>query len=512
MTGTYSYNPTGVLFLTGVSARLSYREDDKFYYSPIIGVDPSTGTLDLSPFESKTQSRYPAIKGNGSYAYPHADTELEDDPRKVRKILKALLQGGFVQSDYRIFKSPVWRNKTVGEILGSSEVDTVDEVSSKSFGSVKMYHGTSAVRWKVIKIKGLRPGSPTGIDEDAYSNDVIKGYSDRMVYLTTKVSEAEKYAARAASIDRSIAVVLEVEVNDFTKFRLDEDNGGWLSSVMPEMPSDQQDVHFKGNWRGKPNADEIARKFEQKMLSTLRAKGTVAYEGRIPASNLRVFETFKPARMTKKEPSDQEYQDALEKTRGTVKWEPTKVGSLSTQPRMALRSQLIRLAHSKPELRSTLLPVLKEAADVPAFVADLKKAGIRLTPPVAGALAWTSKKKNDTDVTDALEKAGWKMDHANVEHGGFRANYKLSKNGVKIEVATLNSSGLGTRVWESSRQAGAKGKLDSFRRDQEDKAMEMVEDGRSFQQVASYLGGIGRGEMKTNYPTVYQALESKGKL
>lgn len=365
MNAAYSYDPTGVLFLTGVSAYLTYRDDDKFYYSPILGVDPDAGTIDLSPTESSHKVRYPAIKGNGSYTYPHADTQLEDDPRKVRKILSALLQGGFVQPSYRILKSPVWRNKTVGEILGSKEQDAVDEIAAKSFGSVKMYHGTSAVRWKTIKIQGLRPGSATGIDPEAYANDLIPGYSEHMVYLSTKVSEAEKYAARAASIDRSIAVVLEVEVNDFTKFRLDEDNAGWLSSADPDMPSDQQDIHFRGNWRNGPNAVEIARKFERKMLQTLRGKGTVAYEGRIPATNLRVYETFKPNRITKKEPSDQEYQDSLEKTRGTVKWEPTKVGSgvsLSTESRMTLRSKLIRLAHEKPELRDHLLPLLKEGS------------------------------------------------------------------------------------------------------------------------------------------------------
>lgn len=119
---------------------------------------------------------------------------------------------------------------------------------------------------------------------------------------------------------------------------------------------------------------------------------------------------------------------------------------------MTLRSKLIRLAHSKPELRSELLPLLKEAAKgEPLFVTDLRKAGIRLTAPTEGGIAWTSKKANDTDVSDALEKAGWKTDHSNLEHGGFRAHYKLSKGSEKVEVSTLASNGLGVRVWTPSR-------------------------------------------------------------
>lgn len=176
-------------------------------------------------------------------------------------------------------------------------------------GRLILYHGTSRARYDTgIKTKGLQPGKTPKV----YS-DLIQGYSDHNIYLTSSVGVAENYATRAALEDRSKAVVLAVEVNDLTKFRIDEDTAGWSEF------DDRTNVHFSDpEWKSRPDAAEIMDHFQKKMLKAFQYWKTVAYQGSIPASKIKILEEYKPVSM-KRDPSDEEFDAAMEKTHTNLK-------------------------------------------------------------------------------------------------------------------------------------------------------------------------------------------------
>lgn len=285
-------------------------------FSPVAGasilafVDPSRGIVDLDPDYLKTQTRYPGLSnfnGNNrskdSWTIPYGSSKLSGSPRLVRNIFKTLLKSNALSEDWKIENSPEYRGQSVGDVLRENRPDPVDEISSKSVGSVILYHGTSAKRWDTIKVKGLKPGSPTGFGEDPYI-DQVKGYSDRNIYLSSSIPEAEKYATRAAIVDRSKAVVLAVTVNDFTRFLLDEDTAGvleldgWRYQFSGDAYQIQEDgrVSIK-KWRLGPNASYIQDLFQRNTLLGLRKGKTIAYRGAIRPSNLKVVEIYKPVKI-----------------------------------------------------------------------------------------------------------------------------------------------------------------------------------------------------------------------
>lgn len=308
--------------------------------------DPGRKEIDFDPNVRRIQPRMRGTSNfnsnnvsRDSYPIPHGSTNFGGDPKRVRDILLALVKANVVEKDWSLVNTPEFHNQTVGQVVSSHPRSTYEEVASKSFGEAQFYHGTSALRWETIKVKGLRPGSPHGLPEDRYT-DYIKGYSDKNVYLTTSIPEAEKYAVRSAQADGSTGVVLSVEVNDFTRFTLDEDNAGnvWVDNsdkIQLGPYNNLDDVQVFYNFKslpfiervfGKSEADRVRNHFLARMMTGLKGNKTIAYKGVIPPNKLKVVETFKAVKM-KNNPSDdhasitQEKFDAgFDKAKKTVKF------------------------------------------------------------------------------------------------------------------------------------------------------------------------------------------------
>lgn len=104
---------------------------------------------------------------------------------------------------------------TLGKYLEGSD-SSIAIKSNK--GEVTMYHGTSSAAWEEIKTKGLRPGKADGV----YA-DLVPGYSEHNVYLTTSSKTAEFYGKRQAKKDGSPNyVILSVKVPDLAKLSADD--------------------------------------------------------------------------------------------------------------------------------------------------------------------------------------------------------------------------------------------------------------------------------------------------
>lgn len=158
-------------------------------------------------------------------------------------------------------------------------------------------------------------GEIRSIVRDYY--DLIKGYSEFNVYLTTNVHEAENYATRAAVDDRSKAVVLKVIVRDPTRFVLDEDTVNWMTVINPD--GEKENIHFRNNnWRKWSNSANIAQQFQSKITKEINKEQTVAYKGNILPKDISVYEEYKPVAMSS-DPGQEEYDQAMEKTLAGIK-------------------------------------------------------------------------------------------------------------------------------------------------------------------------------------------------
>ena len=319
---------------------------------PLLTVLHGPQTVNLEQ-DVERMTRYPTFNGLGSYTIPHGDTELGGDKTKLRKILTDLVRKGYLAPNYKVIGSPEWVGATVADVLGAKGNDTVDEVAGKTFGKIVLYHGTSKKRWDVIKTKGMKPGSPTGIDPEIYG-DRVEGYTNRNLYFATSVPIAEKYATRAAMVDKSLGVVLAVEINDLTRLVMDEDmtqnfrdpvtnaiyrfDGAKIVTVNHPIIGDMEDWQ---DWRSQPDMEEIESRFQTQLLKSLRRDKTVAYRGFVRPNKIKLLETFKPTRM-KKYPTEEEYGAAMTKTRNTLKHypDPSRVANMflhGTAARIASR-------------------------------------------------------------------------------------------------------------------------------------------------------------------------------
>jgi hypothetical protein len=290
--------------------------------TPRLSVHPTTKTVALDPSNDSTKTRRPTAPGkpSGSYTIPHGDNSYDGAPRTLRKVLRALLAEGWVGEDYTFVRAPQLHGKTVAEVLASTD-DPVSEIATKSRGKILLYHGTSVARYAKIKTEGLKPGKTP----EVYA-DLVKNYSEFNVYLTSSVGEAENYATRAALQDKSLAVVLEVEVNDFTRFVVDEDWAGWRSLDGEDNNIDNPtSVHFKHEgWREGPNAQRYWNRFMARMLPALKQFKTVGYRGALAANKIRPLLTYKPVRM-KRDPKTEEFQAARDKTLTGLRMYPTRL-------------------------------------------------------------------------------------------------------------------------------------------------------------------------------------------
>lgn len=322
-------SPTGNLQLIPLATRAPEAAGES--WSDLMIVHPTKKIIDLRPNRTN-QSRYPSQSGRNTYVIPHADEEFDNDQLTLRKVLQPLLAKGYVDNDYVFTNSAHWGGKTVADIMGKGAPDIGHEIATKTTGKVLLYHGTSAKRWKTIQKQGLKPDQYSGLGETYV--DKVEGYSKYNVYLTASIGVAEKYATRAAMLDKSKAVVLEVEVNDFTRFVLDEDavarivDGDrtvWFGGLMDSpVMEDGMQKWWTRKWKGTPDEDRYHKLFQTQLIKGLRREKTIAYRGSIKPSKLRVYEVYKPSAM-KRDPEMEEYDAATEKTLTTLKLNPTRV-------------------------------------------------------------------------------------------------------------------------------------------------------------------------------------------
>jgi hypothetical protein len=318
-----TYTPDGNLYLVAPGAKSKNIPGlSKSGGMPQLSIDPATKTVALDPDNFNRKTRRPTAPGKPSatYTIPHGDNSYDGAPRTLRKVLRALVYSGWVGAEYTFVRAPHLHGKTVGDVVESTE-DPIAEIATKARGKVILYHGTSAARYQTIKSEGLKPGKTP----EVYA-DLVKNYSEFNVYLTSSVGEAENYATRAAIADKSAAVVLEVEVNDFTRFVVDEDWAGWVS--LDGNPADLDNptsVHFKHeHWRAEPDAQRYWNRFQAKMLTALKEFKTVGYRGAIAASKIRPLLSYKPVRM-KRDPETDQFEAARDKTLNSLKMYPSKL-------------------------------------------------------------------------------------------------------------------------------------------------------------------------------------------
>lgn len=315
------------------------------YYNamtPIV-IDVEKQVIDLGDAVkyNNYKNRRPGAKGSKSRSYviPHGGT-VGDQLLTLQKTLKALMKHDKrIQPSFNVVGNPNYEGQTISDVLKLQDEGNAI-AQGRTSEPIVMYHGTSNKRWETIKEKGLRPGNAPFVYVD-----LVEGYSEFNIYLTTSIEVAENYATRAAVDDRSKAVVLKVIVRDLTKFTFDEDGANWLKIESPGPPwtkntqkGEEMEIHFrhtyvnpdgsKNRWQDWPNANKIWAAFQQKMIKNLHSANTIGYRGAISKNDVSVYETYKPSSMAF-DPDDAEFDDARAETFATLQKgngsSPTKV-------------------------------------------------------------------------------------------------------------------------------------------------------------------------------------------
>lgn len=277
--------------------------------SLIVNVKDKLIDVDVGKFTNVMTRRGDKRRNVKSYTMPSAGIGFQA-PKIFKDVLRFVMKNDKrVTTDYGIVGNPAFKNRTIRDVLGSTEgADAL-----KNSGELTFYHGTSLKRWSRIEKSGLNPGNAPEVYVD-----LVPGFSEKNVYLTTSVETAENYATRAAIDDRSQAVVLKVIIRDPTKLRPDEDSMGWITVTDPD--GDEVEVHFRhNNWRSWPNASQIHQRFMSGVAKSINSNGTIAYAGRIPARDVSELERYKPVSM-KHDPTSDEYWNAMDKTRKGLKF------------------------------------------------------------------------------------------------------------------------------------------------------------------------------------------------
>ena len=303
-----------------------------------IKVDHNKKAIDLSAAYLDWNSRRPGKNRDGkAYVIPSGDVAMEGKQRDLQKLVNHVLKNDpRVTSEYQIIGNEKYRGKTVADLLADPrEADA----ALTGRGKIMMYHGTSDKSWKKIRRQGLRPGA-TG---ESYG-DLVKGWSEDNVYLTFDPAVAENYATRQAITDKSFAMVLKVEVPDYTKLRPDEDTMGWVdldrvyslkinpkkldrfgTGVDPNKPSTVSHTHLKTALSSINDKlyiqDEEFEAFKKNIFHILATDttkkglnaGTIAYHGIIPPKFIKPFMEYKRQSFRTPEkkggPRQQEYDD-----------------------------------------------------------------------------------------------------------------------------------------------------------------------------------------------------------
>lgn len=284
----------------------------------VVDVDQKTIDFDQAKFQNY-RGRRPNSNKTKSYVIPH-EGSMGSSTLQTQKVLKAVMQHDKrVDPGFQVVGNPKWEGQTLSIVLKARDEGNAIAVGKSE--PVTLYHGTSMKRWEVIKQKGMLPGKAPTVYVD-----LVAGYSEFNVYMTTSISEAENYATRAAMDDRSNAAVLAITVRDLTKFTFDEDGANWLTIKAPGPPwtkrekGEEMEMHFRHQyevpWQTWPNANEIWGHFTKKIIKNLHKAQTIGYKGRIPAKDIVLFASYKPKGM-KLEPEQAEFDAARAETMAT---------------------------------------------------------------------------------------------------------------------------------------------------------------------------------------------------
>lgn len=322
-----------------VSQQYNYNYDHR--ENNTLKVDHIAKSIDLDQNYLEEYSRRGDPRHDGanarygkSYVIPSGKVAFEGNELGLQKLVKFLMQqDSRITPDYKILGDEKYRKMNVSQLVKKS-----GEVETALTGRTKlvMFHGTSLEKWNIIQKTGLRPGA----GDDIYA-DLVKGWSEKNVYLTFTHDNAQNYATRQAIKDGSPAAVLRVEIPDVSKLVADEDTFGYMNlskrytiqtrskdifdfnpnDYEPENLSDEQNVKtlmraFGNNEilmdnEGKMLYDELMQFVNNNSFKKSLKKGVAGYRGMIPSKFIQLDMTYKKQAFSTSErkggPDDEEY-------------------------------------------------------------------------------------------------------------------------------------------------------------------------------------------------------------
>lgn len=262
---------------------------------------------------------------NTTYVLIDSSFTFNND-RKLVKALRGLVSKFPELAEYNFSdgRSGQQKQTKVRDLLAGPGIRAQDQalnqMLTRTTGKIFAFHGTSLSTWKKIQNTGfMAPGF--GPD---YS-DKLKGHSEHLMYFSLNRETVRRYAVRAAMSRTS--VILQVEINDMTKIRFDEDSMlGALMHVSEKVwkpfvarllkavgASDKYDAimaHSRHNqiynylgYYLKWDENVIAKLTAQdpSVLSFINAMAlkvhgesgfSFGYKGKIPANKIKMIESF----------------------------------------------------------------------------------------------------------------------------------------------------------------------------------------------------------------------------
>lgn len=317
-------------------------------------VDIDRGLVSLDDSWKENLPRRPDKNSKKTYVIPSGDVGFLSKELELKKLLSFLMKvDERVTGDFRVISpDDKYKGLTVSQVISTPR--TSDILTSGIDKKLVAYHGTSTKRWNQIQRLGLVPGK----FENFYA-DLVRDYSEYNVYLTMDPRTAENYATRAATWDGGNALVLKIEVPDFSKVVPDEDTirrvelgrdyavtrlgddrtfeiGKQLSfsealAILKKKDEWRQDEEFAAFLRDVSGRLSILMNDVVKKISK---SGTFAYRGRIPPAFIRKWKEYPK----KAYPKSVETGDvaAYEKTRAEV------IGKTKTFESKKMLKSLIR--------------------------------------------------------------------------------------------------------------------------------------------------------------------------
>jgi hypothetical protein len=198
-------------------------------YSPLkpafefLLVDTEKGEVSLDASWMGSMSRRPggspgSPNRNKTYVIPSGDVAFDQKSVALKKLLSYLSSvDPRVKGDFRVVSpDDKFKGQSLSQVAKSPRAA---DVVMGTTGTITAYHGTSTKRWPEIEKKGLNPGK-----FEEYYSDLVRGYSEKNIYLTLDPHTAENYATRAAVWDDANALILQVEIPDPSRIVADEDS------------------------------------------------------------------------------------------------------------------------------------------------------------------------------------------------------------------------------------------------------------------------------------------------